>query len=437
MQPVNKPSADERNPIPSSRLKSTAFFLSQVLDDLLKTFLKHLSSRLSRTTTKAHRISIGFDGYPFVEPLTGIGRYAEHLLKNFAAREDITINLYTHALIPEREGTGLFISLDGMKNVKFRYHAIPANILMGDKIWFGFGAAVLTPLFIALDGNDVFFAPNFVTPKLFRVIGKRVITIHDCTFAYYPELLQRETLQHLSKRLPREVEIADRIIAVSTQTRRDIEKIFSVRSDKITVVLHGNPIASPLPYEPPNKPYLLVVGTLEPRKNITAILDAFEIVRRQGISLNLNIIGKVGWKSASIRKRLKQHPFAHAISHLSYAPSEQLGSYYAQAFCLVFPSLYEGFGFPVLEAMSLGCPVVATPLESIKEVGGDACLYVGQRPHEIAEGIIRLYENPQLREDLAEKGKVRARQFSWEKCAGQTLEVLTGVAQNRTIKETN
>lgn len=423
--------------MPSSRLKSTTIFLSQVLDDLLKTFLKHLSSRLSRATAKGRRISIGFDGYPFVEPLTGIGRYAEHLLKHFADREDITVNLYTHTLLPEREGTGLYLSLDGMKNVKFRRHAIPANILWGDEIWFRFGAAVLTPLFIALDGNEVFFAPNFVTPRLFRVMGKRVITIHDCTFAYYPELLQRETLQHLSKRLPREVEIADRIIAVSTQTKRDVEKIFSVRSDKIEVILHGNPIESPLPYERPNKSYLLVVGTLEPRKNITAVLDAFEMVRRQGVPLNLNIIGKVGWKSDSIRHKLLHHPFAHAISHLSYAPSEQLGSYYAQAFCLVFPSLYEGFGFPVLEAMSLGCPVVTTPLESIKEVGGDACLYVGQTPHEIAEGIIRLYENPQLREDLAEKGKVRARQFSWQKCAGQTLEVLTGVAQNRAIRKAN
>jgi hypothetical protein len=218
MQPVGEQSEAERNPMPSSKLKSTTIFLSRVLDDLLKTFLKHLRSRLSRATAKGRRISIGFDGYPFVEPLTGIGRYAEHLLKNFADREDITINLYTHTLIPEREGTGLYISLEGMKNVKFRRHAIPANILLGDEIWFRFGAAVLTPLFIALDGNEVFFAPNFVTPRLFRVMGKRVITIHDCTFAYYPELLQRETLQHLSKRLPREVEITDKIITVSTQT---------------------------------------------------------------------------------------------------------------------------------------------------------------------------------------------------------------------------
>jgi len=414
-----------------SRLNITITFLWQVLDDFCKTFLKHLRSRLSPSVAKGCSITIGFDGYPFVEPLTGIGRYAEHLLKNFAGRQDVTINLYTHTLIPERAGSGLFISLDGLKNVKYRHHAIPANILMGERIWFGFGAAVLTPLFIALDGNDVFFAPNFVSPKLFRVIGKKVITIHDCTFAVYPELMQQETFDNLTRRLPAEVNDAARIIAVSTQTQNDVARIFSVPRSKIEVVLHGNPIEGTSPMDVPNKPYLLVVGTLEPRKNITAVLDAFEMVRQQGVPLNLNIIGKVGWKSESIRQRLQQHPFAHAISHLSYAPSERLGSFYQQAFCLVFPSLYEGFGLPVLEAMSLGCPVLTTPLESIKEVGGDACLYVGPSPSEIAAGIIRLYEDPQLREDLAAKGKVRARRFSWQKCAEQTLEVLTDVARNR------
>lgn len=410
-----------------SRLNITITFLRQVLDDLCKTFLKHLRSRLSRPVAKGRSITLGFDGYPFVEPLTGIGRYAEHLLKNFAGREDVTINLYTHTLIPERAGSGLFISLEGLTNVKYRRHAIPANILLGEKIWFGFGAAVLTPLFIALDGNDVFFAPNFVTPKLFRVIGKKVITIHDCTFAVYPELLQRETLHNLSKRLPAEVNDAARIIAVSTQTQKDVARIFSVPRSKIAVVHHGNPIESISPVDIPNQPYLLVVGTLEPRKNIAAVLDAFEMVRQQGVPLNLNIVGKVGWKSDSIRQKLAHHPFAHAISHVSYAPSEHLGSYYQQAFCLVFPSRYEGFGLPVLEAMSMGCPVVTTPLESITGVGGDACLYVGPSPNEIAEGIMRLYEDPQLREDLVAKGKARARPFSWQKCAEQTLDVLTDV----------
>lgn len=434
MQPISKQPAHERSSVRSGRLKSTTRFLSQVLDDLLKTFLKHLRNRLSRTIAKERNFSIGFDGYPFVEPLTGIGRYAEHLLRNFAERDDITVNLYTHTLIPESAGSGLFITVDGLDNVKYRRHAIPADILLGDKIWFRFGAAVLTPLFIALDGNAVFFAPNFVTPKLFRVLGRKVITIHDCTYAFYPELLQRETLQNLSQRLPGEVKNADGIIAVSTQTGKDIEKIFAVSPDKIEVILHGNPVADHSPCDVPNKPYLLVVGTLEPRKNITALLDAFEIIRREGIPLHLNLIGKVGWKSEAIRQKLQQHPFAHAISHLSYAPAEQLGSYYAQAFCLVFPSLYEGFGLPVLEAMSLGCPVITTPLESIREVGGDACLYVGSSAGDIAEGITRLYANPQLREDLAAKGRTRARQFSWKKCTEQTLDVLTAVARNRTSK---
>jgi len=415
----------------SSRLKATTIFLLKIMDDLFNAFLRNLKIRLSKDIDIRGKISIGFDGYPFVEPLTGIGRYAEHLLKNFANRENVVINLYTHTLIPADRAPGLFVSLKNLNNVRFRCHPIPRNILMGVKSWLYVGAGVLTPLFIALDHNDVFFAPNFVTPKLFRIINKKVVTIHDCTFAFHPELLQKETLQNLSKRLPEELRTAAKIIAVSTQTKKDVENIFSVPPEKIEVILHGNPIENTVRCEIPNKPYILFVGTLEPRKNILSILDAFEIVRNQGIPLNLKLIGKVGWKSDLIVEKLRWHPFSHAISQLSYVPSEQLGSYYKEAFCLCFPSLYEGFGFPVLEAMSMGCPVVATPLESLKEVGGDACLYVGPSPVEIADGIAELYGDPRLRETLIRRGKARAQCFSWKKCADQTLRLLTEVAQDR------
>ena len=404
-----------------SLITNTVRFLGAVTEDLVTTFLSSLKARSEK---QERGLTIGFDGYPFVEPLTGIGHYAYHVLKGIAGKERVKVNLYTHTLIPEDTAPGLFISLVDLENVRYRFHPIPSRILFGTKFWFGLGAVVLTPILLALDRNDVFFAPNYLSPPLFRVIGKKVITVHDCTFAFYPDLLRQETLKHLLRYLPKEVRRASKIIADSRQTKKDIQEIYSLPPEKIQVIFPGNPIQDTSLVLPLKKPYLLFVGTLEPRKNIVSVLDAYEIVRKKGILLNLYLVGKVGWKSDQILARLTSHPFSGAISHASYVSSEDLAAYYKEAFCLLFPSLYEGFGFPVLEAMSLGCPVITTRLSSLPEVGEDACLYVEPDANSIAGGIIDLYENEQLRDSLVLRGKRQAQKFSWEKCAQQTLEVL-------------
>jgi len=404
-----------------SRISNTVRLLGKVTEDLVTTFL---SSLKARSKNRERNLTIGFDGYPFVEPLTGIGHYAYHILKSIATQGPVKVNLYTHTLVPENRAPGLFISLQDLKNVKHRCYPIPSKILFGTKFWFGVGAVVLTPLFLALDRNDVFFAPNYVAPPLFRVTGKKVITVHDCTFAFYPDLLRKKTLKHLLRYLPREVKRASKIIADSTQTKQDIQKIYSLPPEKIEVIFPGNPIQDSNKAVMLQKPYLLFVGTLEPRKNVLSLLDAYEMVRTKGIPLNLYLIGKVGWKSNLILKKIKSHVFSKDIFQVSYVSSEDLAIYYKEAFCLVFPSLYEGFGFPVLEAMSLGCPVITTRLSSLPEVGEDACLYVDPDPNSVAAGILTLYENERLRTALVDKGKRQAQKFSWKKCAQKTLEVL-------------
>jgi glycosyltransferase involved in cell wall biosynthesis len=359
-----------------------------------------------------------------------VGWYAFHLLEDFANREGVLVNLYTHTLIPEDKAPGFIVKFEHLKNLHFRYYPIPSNIFLSSKFWFLFGACFLTPLFIALDQNDIFFSPNFVTPRLFRVTGRKVITVHDCTFAFFPELVRKETLNHLRRYLPNEIKTAGKIIAVSNQTKRDIEKIFTVAPEKVKVVYNGNSLKESAPRAISNKPYLLFVGTLEPRKNILSILDAFERVRNKGIFFHLYLIGKVGWSSSKILEKIASHPFSADISRLSYVDSESIVSFYREAFCLLFPSLYEGFGLPVVEAMSMGCPVIATALASIPEVGGDACLYVKQDPESIAEGIVKLYEDEELRRALGAKGLQQARKFSWKTCADETLEVLKEAARS-------
>jgi len=417
--------------VPHGRAAGTIRFIASLIVDLQAAFRRSLKIRsAAKSAPKRKKFVIGFDGYPFLEPLTGVGWYAYQLLEDFASREGVIVNLYTHTLIPEDKAPGSSIKLEHMRNLRFRYYSIPSNILPGTKFWFFFGACFLTPLYIALDRNDIFFSPNFVTPRLFRVIGRKVITIHDCTFAFFPELLREETLNHLRKYLPGEVKTASKIIAVSNQTKHDIEKIFPMASEKVEVVHNGNAIKDLAPHAIPNKPYLLFIGTLEPRKNVLAILEAFEIVRTKGIFFHLYLIGKVGWRSDKILQKLGSHSFSADISQLSYVPPDRIASFYKEAFCLLFPSLYEGFGLPVVEAMSMGCPVIATALASIPEVGGDACLYVNPDAGSIAEGIVKLYEDCELRKALTSKGLRQAQKFNWKTCADKTLEVLKSAARS-------
>lgn len=424
MNLMNKVSGNEHTSTLPSRAGATIRLLVDLLVDLGSAFRFHWKSRSAARDRKKQNLVIGFDGYPFLEPLTGVGWYAYHLLEDFACRDDVVVNLYTHTLIPEKTAPGLFIPFEQMKNLRFRARYIPSGVFPNTQFWFFLGACVLTPLFIALDRNDIFFAPNFVAPRWFRVVGKKVITIHDCTFAFFPELVRAETLKHLQKQLPKAIREASRIIAVSNQTKKDIEKLHPSAKDRVEVIYNGNAARKPVPTEIPGRPYLLFVGTLEPRKNILSILEAFQIVRDNNIHFHLYLIGKIGWRSEAILEKLQSHPFAAEIHQLSYVPSGEIASFYRDAFCFLFPSLYEGFGLPVVEAMSLRCPVIATALAAIPEVGGDACLYVKPNPKAIAEGIIKLYKDPDLRRSLIEKGVRQAGKFTWNTCADRTLNVL-------------
>ena len=171
------------------------------------------------------------------------------------------------------------------------------------------------------------------------------------------------------------------------------------------------------------------MGTLEPRKNVLSLLRAFELLKAGGSGLHLTLIGRMGWKSDTLKAALAASPWAGHIHHLSYLSAGEVAAYYRKALCLVFPSHYEGFGLPILEAMGQGCPVAATSNSSLPEVGGDACLYLQPDPESIASGIRRIGADSALRSSLVEKGYRRAAAFSWDRCAEDTMAVLKKAAQ--------
>ncbi|MBI4004923.1 glycosyltransferase family 4 protein, partial [Candidatus Roizmanbacteria bacterium] len=171
--------------------------------------------------------------------------------------------------------------------------------------------------------------------------------------------------------------------------------------------------------------YLLYVGTLQPRKNILTLIDAFHKLWKQIQTYKLVIVGKKGWLYEEIFTKVQELNLQEQVVFTDYLPDDQLVALYKNAFCFILPSLYEGFGIPVLEAMSFSCPVITSFASSLPEIGGDACLYFD--PHssdDLVEKIQRLRDDTALRKDLIKKGRERIKQFSWEKCADETLNVI-------------
>jgi glycosyltransferase involved in cell wall biosynthesis len=174
--------------------------------------------------------------------------------------------------------------------------------------------------------------------------------------------------------------------------------------------------------------YILFVGTLQPRKNITRLIEAFSCLKPYALSLRslqLVIVGKKGWQYKEILKAPNKFGVADRVKFLDFVSDEDLPSLYKNALCYVLPSLYEGFGLPVLEAMKYDCPVITSNVSSLPEAGGDAALYVDpMNVQDIAEKIELLIRDEKLRRELIGKGRKQIKKFSWEKAAKETLKVL-------------
>jgi len=299
---------------------------------------------------------------------------------------------------------------------------------------------VRIPLAIKREGITLYHAPHYVLPPLVRC--RSVVTIHDCIHLMFPQYLpNRLALRYARTAISMAARRATRVLTVSESSKRDILRFVDTQSDKIAVIY--NAYDERFGVEPREEDvvrvreryqlhdeFVLYAGNVKPHKNLERLIVAFDLVRKRGLDhLKLVLIGDDISRYAALRRAVHRHQLHKHVRFLGYLPEETLAVMYRLAGLFVFPSLYEGFGLPPLEAMASGTPVVTSNVSSLPEVAGDAAILVDPHsPHAIADGIHRLLTDEELRRDLRLKGLARARQFSWEEAVRRVRAIYQEVA---------
>ena len=299
---------------------------------------------------------------------------------------------------------------------------------------------VKVPLALRREGVTLFHAPHYVLPPL--VHCRSVVTIHDCIHLMFPQYLpNRVALTYARSSMAMASKRATRVLTVSETSKNDIIRFFGTDPAKIDVIY--NAFDERFGVEPNeddvvrvreryqlHDEFVLYAGNVKPHKNLDRLIDAFHLVRQRGLDhLKLVMIGDDISKYASLRRAVHKYQLHNYVRFLGYLPEETLAVMYRLAGVFVFPSLYEGFGLPPLEAMASGTPVVTSNVSSLPEVAGDAAQLVDPYdPDAIADGIYRVLTDTELRQGLRLKGLARARQFSWDASVRRVREIYGEVA---------
>ena len=281
---------------------------------------------------------------------------------------------------------------------------------------------------------DYFFAPSsYIVPTLLPESIKSIFTVHDLVAFLHPSKHNKKAIFLERLYLKKAVKKSHKILAVSTNTKKDLAKKFPQAKEKTTVIYNA---ASPI-FKPKDtatlsdfitrtklpKHFFLSVGTIIPRKNYTRLIKAFRLHLRENPGHHLIIVGKPGWNHREVENAIKENHLQGHVHLLGYLTEESLANLYNLALAFVFPSLYEGFGIPLLEAMQSNCPVLSSDTSSMPEVVGDsALLFDPHSIHAISDAMQKIATDSTLRDKLIEKGQAQAQNFSWEESAKKLLE---------------
>ena len=300
------------------------------------------------------------------------------------------------------------------------------------------------PIALHREKITLFHAPHYVLPPL--ITCRSVVTIHDCIHLMFPQYLpNRMALSYARASIKTAARRADRIITVSESSKHDILRFVDVEPSKIHVI--HNSFDERFTVEPAEEqvarvreryqlhdPFVLYVGNVKPHKNLERLIDAFHLVRQRGLDhLKLVLIGDEISKYTALRRAVHRHQLHKYVRFLGYLPEDTLTVMYRLASVFVFPSLYEGFGLPPLEAMASGTPVVTSNVSSLPEVAGNAAILVDPyEPASIADGIYRVLTDTATHDDLRRRGLARSREFSWESSVRRVRDIYQAVGEPTT-----
>ena len=382
--------------------------------------------------TRPMRIAIDYTSA--VNQNAGIGRFVRSLVDALVALDPTNEYLLLHAT-PNSGRDPRFPT-----GPRVRRRALPISERWLNVVWHRARAPLAVDW---LTGPiDVFHSPDFVLPPVQR--ARTILTVHDLAFLLYPECADAALRAYLEKTVPYSARRADFIVADSENTRRDVISLLGIDPERVSVVPGGvdpsfHPVDDPARQRAlreriglgPDTPYILFVGVIEPRKNLVGLLEAFSILKsRHNLPHKLVVVGRKGWLWEETMERAETSPFRDDIVFPGFIPDGELATLYSAAESFAFPSHYEGFGLPVLEAMACGTPVVASRASSLPEVVGDAGLQIDPEDTEgLAAALELLALNAELRADLRRRGLERAAQFSWSAAARGQLDVYERIAR--------
>jgi glycosyltransferase involved in cell wall biosynthesis len=378
-------------------------------------------------------LKIAIDATPLMPKPSGVGFYVSHLITALAAlqsQENFELELIYQPRLKNWLRGNLAVPDYLRTYPPCRVFPLPVRLSNG---FLRFPGLFLPGIERSLGNPTLFHGTNF-TVFPFRHAA-RVMTIYDLTCIKYPEYTDA-TVQAYAQQVKRCLSWTDLVLTISHSSKQDIVDYLGFPADRI----HVTPLASRYTTGALSavhqaqlqkttgfdftQPYILFVSTIEPRKNIIALVEAFDQLKQtHQIEHQLVLIGQKGWRYEPIFDRIQRSPYRSQIHHLRYLSDDLVALFYAKADVFVYPSHYEGFGLPVLEAMTLGAPVIASNTSSLPEVAGAAAILVSPDDTDaLADAILRVVTDRTLRDRLIQSGYRQAQRFSWAHTAWDTLK---------------
>lgn len=361
-------------------------------------------------------ITVGVDARPFVRPLTGIGHYSVQLFNEMVRlRPSWRWRMY----LSSSTDSGCIAYSNNILIRGLNFNLPYAGTILSQLTF---------PYWAMKDSLDVFWSPRHHLPLLLNGRIKKCVTVHDLVWHRYPETMS--TLGRYLDRflMPKSVHMSDLVVSVSNSTQADLNEILRPKKQQAVVSPAPKHFANSLSSSerPSSESYFLFVGTNEPRKNIGRLLEAFHQALKSDISIRkLIVVGMKGWGRDELCCSIERLNLHSHVDVKNYLPEFELIDLYRNAHALVMPSLYEGFGMPLVEAMAFGVPVITSNCSSMPEVAGDAAIYVDPYSVDsIAFALKSMSDDKILRNKLSKNALVKASEYSWSRSAKKMVSLI-------------